>query len=141
MSRYSRLIGIDVGTKWVGLARTDLLRMVANPIGTYPPEEAIKKLEKLVETEQVEKLVIGWPLTPEGGEGRAIKMVERFITRLRLVLPEIEIAKMDERYTSKEAVAAMVESGVPKMKRRDSDRVNQAAAAIILQKYLDETGS
>lgn len=141
MSRYSRLIGIDVGTKWVGLARTDLLRMVANPIGTYPPEEAIQKLKKLVETEQVEKLVIGWPLTPEGGEGRAIKMVERFITRLRLVLPEIEIAKFDERYTSKEAVAAMVESGVPKMKRRDSDRVNQAAAAIILQKYLDETGS
>jgi putative Holliday junction resolvase len=115
--------------------------MVANPIGTYPPEEAIQKLKKLVETEQVEKLVIGWPLTPEGGEGRAIKMVERFITRLRLVLPEIEIAKFDERYTSKEAVAAMVESGVPKMKRRDSDRVNQAAAAIILQKYLDETGS
>lgn len=141
MSRYSRLIGIDVGTKWVGLARTDLLRMVANPIGTYPPEEAIEKLKSLVETENVEKLVIGWPLTPDGGEGRAIKMVERFITRLRLVLPEIEIAKMDERYTSKEAVAAMVESGVPKMKRRDSDRVNQAAAAIILQKYLEETGS
>lgn len=141
MSRYARLIGIDVGTKWVGLARTDLLRMVANPIGTYPPEQAIEKLKDLVETETVEKLVIGWPLTPDGGEGRAIKMVERFITRLRLVLPEIEIAKMDERYTSKEAVAAMVESGVPKMKRRDSDRVNQAAAAIILQKYLEETGS
>lgn len=141
MSRYGRLIGIDVGTKWVGLARTDLLRMVANPIGTYPPPEAIEKLQELVETEQVEKLVIGWPLTPDGGEGRAIKMVERFITRLRLVLPEIEIAKMDERYTSKEAVAAMVEAGVPKMKRRESDRVNQAAAAIILQKYLEETGS
>lgn len=141
MAEYGRLIGIDVGTKWVGLARTDLLRMVANPIGTYPPPDAIKKVEELVETEQVQKLVIGWPLTPEGGEGRAIKMVERFITRLRLVLPEIEIAKMDERYTSKEAVAAMVESGVPKMKRRDSDRVNQAAAAIILQKYLEETGA
>lgn len=141
MAEYGRLIGIDVGTKWVGLARTDLLRLVANPIGTYPPPEAIKKVEELVETEQVQKLVIGWPLTPDGGEGRAIKMVERFITRLRLVLPEIEIAKMDERYTSKEAVAAMVESGVPKMKRRDSDRVNQAAAAIILQKYLEETGA
>lgn len=141
MAEYGRLIGIDVGTKWVGLARTDLLRMVANPIGTYPPPEAIEQLKELVETEQVQKLVIGWPLTPDGGEGRAIKMVERFITRLRLVLPEIEIAKMDERYTSKEAVAAMVESGVPKMKRRDSDRVNQAAAAIILQKYLEETGA
>lgn len=141
MPEYSRLIGIDVGTKWVGLARTDLLQMVANPIGTYPPDEAISKLKSLVETEQVEKLVIGWPLTPSGGEGRAIKMVERFITRLKLVLPDIEIAKIDERYTSKEAVAAMVEAGVPKMKRRESDRVNQAAAAIILQKYLEETGS
>jgi putative Holliday junction resolvase len=122
------------------LARTDLLRMVANPIGTYPPSEAIEKLKELVETEKVQKLVVGWPLTPSGGEGRAIKMVERFLTKLRLVLPEIEIDKMDERYTSKEAVAAMVESGVPKMKRRDSDRVNQAAAAIILQKYLEENG-
>lgn len=140
MAEYGRIIGIDVGTKWVGLARTDLLRMVANPIGTYPPPEAIEKLKELVETEQVQKLVVGWPLTPSGGEGRAIKMVERFLTKLRLVLPEIEIDKMDERYTSKEAVAAMVESGVPKMKRRDSDRVNQAAAAIILQKYLEENG-
>lgn len=140
MPEYGRLLGIDVGTKWVGLARTDLLRMVANPIGTYPPQESIEKLKELVETEQVEKLVIGWPLTPDGGEGRAIRMVERYITRLKLVLPDIEIAKMDERYTSKEAVAAMVEAGVPKMKRRESDRVNQAAAAIILQKYLEETG-
>lgn len=141
MPQYGRLIGIDVGTKWVGLARTDLLRMVANPIGTFPPPEAIEKLESLVETEQVEKFVIGWPLTPSGGEGEAIKMVERFITRLKLVLPEIEIAKMDERYTSKEAVAAMIEAGVPKMKRRESDRINQAAAAIILQKYLEESGN
>ena len=62
MSRYSRLIGIDVGTKWVGLARTDLLRMVANPIGTYPPPEAIEKLKKLVETEDVEKLASQVPL-------------------------------------------------------------------------------
>ena len=138
MAEYGRLLGIDVGTKWVGLARTDLLRMVANPIGTYPPDEALEKIEELVETDRVEKLVIGWPLTPDGGEGRAIQMVERFITRIKLILPEIEIAKMDERYTSKEAVAAMVEAGVPKMKRRESDRVNQAAAAIILQKYLEE---
>lgn len=139
MPEYGRLLGIDVGTKWVGLARTDLLRMVANPVGTYPPSKALDKIKELVETDQVKKLVIGWPLTPDGGEGRAIKMVERFITRINLILPEIEIDKMDERYTSKEAVAAMVEAGVPKMKRRESDRVNQAAAAIILQKYLEES--
>ena len=138
MAEYGRIIGIDVGTKWVGLARTDLLRMSANSIGTYHVEEVFDKLEDLVENERVQKLVVGWPLTPEGGEGRAIKMVERFLTKLRLHFPEIEIDKIDERYTSKEAVAAMVDAGVPKMKRRDSDRVNRAAAAIILQKYLEQ---
>lgn len=138
MAEYGRIIGIDVGTKWVGLARTDLLRMVANPIATYHVDDVFEALEELLETERVQKVVVGWPLTPEGGEGRAIKMVEKFLTKMRLHFPDIEIDKIDERYTSKEAVAAMVEAGVPKMKRRESDRVNQAAAAIILQKYLEE---
>ncbi len=138
MAEYGRIIGIDVGTKWVGLARTDLLRTVANPIDTYHVDDVFEALEKLLETERVQKIVVGWPLTPEGGEGRAIKMVERFLTKLRLHFPDIEIDKIDERYTSKEAVAAMMEAGVPKMKRRESDRVNRAAAAIILQKYLEQ---
>jgi len=137
VAKYGRLIGIDVGTRWVGVARTDLLRTVANPIGTYHTEDAIDEIEKLVQEEQVEKIVVGWPLTPAGHEGKAIKMVEQFIARLEKALPDMEIAKIDERYTTKEAVRAMVEAGVPKMKRRESDRINQAAAAIILQKYLE----
>lgn len=138
MSRYGRIIGIDVGTKWVGLARTDLLRMIASSIGTFSPEESFVKLKELVETEKVDKIVVGWPLTPEGEEGRATKMVERYLTRLRDVLPDIEVDYIDERYTSKEAVQAMVEAGVPKMKRRETNRVNRAAAAVILQKYIEQ---
>ena len=137
MAEYGRIIGIDVGTKWIGLARTDLLKTVANPIGTYHVDDVFEALEEQVENENVEKIVVGWPLTPEGGEGRAIKMVEEFLTKLEAQFPDIEIAKIDERYTTKEAVRAMVEAGVPKMKRRESDRVNQAAAAIILQKYIE----
>lgn len=139
MAEYGRIIGIDVGTKWVGLARTDLLRMSANSIGTWHVSEVFDKLEELVANERVQKLVVGWPLTPEGGEGRATKMVERFLTKLQLHFPDMEVDKIDERYTSKEAVAAMAEAGVPKMKQRDGDRVNRAAAAIILQKYLDQS--
>lgn len=135
--QYGRLVGIDVGTKWVGLARTDLLRTVANPIATYHTSEVFEKLEELVKEDQVEKFVVGWPLTPEGEEGRAIKMVEDFLNKLEAKFPDMEIAKIDERYTTKEAVRAMVEAGVPKMKRRESDRINQAAAAIILQKYIE----
>lgn len=137
MAEYGRLVGIDVGTKWIGLARTDLLKTVANPIGTYHVDDVFDALEELVETERIEKFVVGWPLTPAGEEGRAIKMVEEFLARLETKFPDIEIAKVDERYTSKEAVRAMVEAGVPKMKRRSSDRINRAAAAIILQKYIE----
>lgn len=137
MAEYGRLVGIDVGTKWIGLARTDLLKTVANPIGTYHYEAVFDKLEELVEEENVEMFVVGWPLTPSGQEGRAIKMVEKFLTELSSKFPDIEIQKIDERYTTKEAVRAMVEAGVPKMKRRESDRINQAAAAIILQKYIE----
>jgi putative Holliday junction resolvase len=141
VAKYGRLVGIDVGTKWIGLARSDLLRTVANPVGTFTPDTVFQKLEELVEHEQVEKFVVGWPLTPTGEEGRAIKMVERFLVKLRKIFPEMEIEKVDERYTSKEAVKAMHEAGVPKMKRRESDRVNQAAAAIILQKYIEHKAS
>ncbi|PAU93686.1 Holliday junction resolvase RuvX [Aliifodinibius salipaludis] len=137
MAEYGRIIGIDVGTKWIGLARTDLLKTVANPIGTYYVDDVFEALEEQVENENVEKIVVGWPLTPEGEEGRAIKMVEEFLAKLEARFPDIEVAKIDERYTTKEAVRAMVEAGVPKMKRRESDRVNQAAAAIILQKYIE----
>ncbi|MDZ7657968.1 Holliday junction resolvase RuvX [Fodinibius sp.] len=137
MAEYGRIVGIDVGTKWIGLARTDLLKTVANPIGTYHVDDVFEALGEQVANENVEKIVVGWPLTPEGDEGRAIKMVEEFLAKLETQFPDIEIAKIDERYTTKEAVRAMVEAGVPKMKRRESDRVNQAAAAIILQKYIE----
>ena len=138
MTKYGRIIGIDVGSKKTGLARTDLLRTSANPIGTYDSHQVFDELEQLIynENEKVIKLVVGWPLTPDGKEGAATKRVEKFITKLRRRFPNIEIEKMDERYTSKEAVQAMIEAGVPKMKRREKERIDQAAAAIILQKYL-----
>lgn len=137
MSKYGRIIGIDVGTKLTGLARTDLLRTSANPIGTFDSSEVLDVLERLISEEKVVKLVVGWPLTPEGKEGNATNRVEKFIEKLRSRFPEMEIEKVDERYTSKEAVQAMIDAGVPKMKRREKERIDQAAAAIILQKYLE----
>ncbi|TYP92002.1 putative holliday junction resolvase [Fodinibius salinus] len=141
MAEYGRIIGLDIGTKWIGVARTDLLKTVANPIDTYHTEEVMEALHELISKEEVEKIVVGWPLTPEGNEGRAIKMVEEFLVELEAKFPDMEVAKIDERYTTKEAVRAMVEADVPKMKRRESDRVNQAAAAIILQKYIEQNKS
>lgn len=135
---YSRILGVDVGTKWTGLARTDLLKTSANSIGTFPAEEVYEKIDKIVANDQVEYIVVGWPLLPDGSEGRAIEMVERFLKKLRKILPDIRIEKYDERYSSRQAVEAMEEAGVPKMKRESTKHKNRAAAAVILQGYLKE---
>ncbi|MDZ7716962.1 MAG: Holliday junction resolvase RuvX [Balneolaceae bacterium] len=141
MSNYGRFIGVDVGTKHVGLARTDLLKTVANPIGTFSPGDAVEEIKRQVASEKIEKIIVGWPLTPEGNEGKTIHMVKQYINRIQNRLPDMEIVKFDERYTSKEAEDAMFRAGVPLKERRNTDRINKVAAAIILQKYLEQTES
>ncbi len=137
MQNYARLIGIDVGKKRVGIAQTDLLQTIASPIGTFSPQQALTEIKEIVKTEPVVLFVIGWPLTLSGEEGSAIQMVEEFIKKLRHSFPTIEIAKIDERYSSKQAQDIMIEAGIPKKKRQQKGRVDRIAAAIILQNYLD----
>lgn len=137
MQDYSRLIGIDVGTKRVGIAQTDLLKTIASPVGTYNPEEALIKISEMVQSDRVERFVIGWPLTLQGVEGSSTQMVERFIQKLNISFPDIPVSKVDERYTSTRAHEIMIEAGVPKKKRRNKNRVDRIAAAVILQSYLD----
>ncbi|MBO6621635.1 MAG: Holliday junction resolvase RuvX [Balneola sp.] len=137
MQNYARLIGIDVGRKRCGLAQTDLLQTIASPLGTFSPDEIINKISHIVEGSPVEGIVVGWPLTPNGEEGEATRMVQEFINRLKNLHPDIPVFKVDERYTSNQAVDVMVKSGIPKNKRREKERVDRIAAALILQSYLD----
>lgn len=137
MQEYARLIGIDVGKKRIGIAQTDLLKTIATPVGTFSPEEVFTEIEKITDQSPVEKFVIGWPLSLSGEEGSATQMVEEFIKKLRQSFPTIDVAKVDERYTSTQARNLMVEAGIPKKKRQQRGRVDRIAAAIILQNYLD----
>lgn len=138
MSDFGRILGVDVGSKRVGLARTDLLRTNANPFGTFSPDESIKEIERQVNSEgPVKAIVVGWPLTPQGDPTDATELVEHYINTLKKKFRDIKIYKMDERYTSRQAQKLMVEAGVPKMKRRRKGRVDQAAAALILQQFLE----
>lgn len=138
MQRYARLVGIDVGTKRIGVARTDLLKTIASPVGTYSPDEVMDELRKMAEEDPIDKFIVGWPLTPKGEEGTAAIMVKKFIKKLTRSFPDIEIVKIDESYTSNKAMQVMVRSGVPKKKRKQKERLDRIAAAIILQSYLDK---
>lgn len=138
MSEFGRILGVDVGSKRVGLARTDLLRTNANPFGTYSPDESIRQIEKQVDAEgPIIAIVVGWPLTPQGDPTDATELAKNYINTLKKKFSDINIYKMDERYTSRQALKIMVEAGVPKKKRSEKGRVDQAAAAVILQQFLE----
>lgn len=138
MQQYARLIGVDVGKKRFGLAQTDLLKTIASPVGTFSADEIIPAIKEIAEQDSIEKIVVGWPLTPKGDEGQATIMVAKFIKRLKKAFPGLDIVKIDERYTSNQAMEKMIEAGVPRKKRRQKERVDRIAAALILQKYLDQ---
>jgi putative Holliday junction resolvase len=137
VQNYARFIGIDVGKKRVGIAQTDLLKTIASTVGTFSPEDAIAEIKKITDKEKVEKFVVGWPLSLNGEEGSATQMVQNFLKKLRQAFPNIDVVKVDERYTSNQARDIMIKTGIPKKKRQEKGRVDQIAAAIILQNYLD----
>jgi len=133
-----RIVAVDYGKKRVGLALADPLRFFAQPFGTYSPAEAVLKLQELHRTERIETIVIGWPLTPDGEEGQATGWVQQYINRLRNALPGVTIIKWDERYSSERAKVAIREAGARRKARRDKARVDAAAAALLLQEYLEQ---
>lgn len=133
-----RIIGIDYGKKRVGIAKSDPLRLFAIPVGTYPPRESLEVVLSVEQDERISEIVIGWPLALDGTEGKATERVLSYINRLKKVVPDIPILKIDERYSSKRAVSALVAANVKKKARREKERIDSAAAAIILQDYLDE---
>lgn len=129
---------MDYGKRRVGIAIADPLRLFAQPYGTFDPTGAVEALRRLHAEQGIETLVVGWPLTPEGEEGETSRLVQEYINRLRNAIPGIDIVKWDERFSSQRARAAILEAGVRRKGRRDRGRVDAAAAAVVLQEYLDE---
>ncbi|MDH3428277.1 MAG: Holliday junction resolvase RuvX [Gemmatimonadota bacterium] len=133
-----RWVGVDYGKKRVGIAVADPLRMFAQPLGTYSQAEALQRLREIDEADGLDLVVIGWPLMPDGEEGLATELVAGYIKRISKALPNSMIVKWDERYTSAVAAEKIREAGPNRKWRRNKGRVDSAAAALILQEYLDD---
>jgi len=136
----SRIVGVDVGTKRVGVAVADPLQLFAQPRDTYTPDEALDVLREIRDEEGIEIIVVGWPLTEEGTAEEATEMVESYIYRIREAVGEVQVVREDERYTSEIAKDLLRRAGVSQPGRYDKGRVDAAAAAVILQGYLDKQG-
>ncbi len=139
MDALPRIVGVDYGTQRIGLAMSDPLRLYAQSLGAYSSEEVIRQLTALNADPGFDTIVVGWPLTLSGEQGAATDIVRSFIRLLSKRFPDKEVVMQDERYSSVRAKNLLIRSGVRKKARRRKERVNAAAAAVILQDYIEET--
>ena len=132
-----RILAIDHGTKRMGIALSDELGMIAQPLEFIPAEPFAKFLERLKEIlseKQVELVLVGMPRNMDGSYGPAALKVQQFVAVLKDAIA-IPIQTLDERLTSAQANRVLIEGNVRREKRRD--KVDKMAAAILLQSYLD----
>ncbi len=133
-----RLLGLDVGSKTVGLALSDVSRAIATPLETLKRtkfSDDAKWLLKLVAEHGVGALVIGLPINMDGSEGPRCQSVRQFATNLLTVAADLNILFWDERLSTVAAQRAMLEADMSRKKR--AENVDKIAAAYILQGLLD----
>ncbi len=130
-------MAVDFGTKRVGVATTDPLKIIASPLTTISESESIRYIIDYTMKEDVDIIVIGMPAKLSGEPTDATPHVVAFVKKLKNKLPEIQIVTEDETYSSKRAVELMVAGGMKKKDRRNKSNIDKVSASLILQSYLD----
>ena len=136
----SRILALDVGEKRIGVAVSDELHMLARPLKTIIHSDLagdVSALTALLTQYAVETLVVGFPRSLSGEEGPQALRVKRYARGLATALP-VPIVLWDERYSTVQAVEYLAEAGRRRRDARgDKGQIDAAAAAVILQDYLD----
>ena len=132
-----RVLSIDYGKKRTGIAVTDPLQIIANGLATVSTSQLFDFLNDYIAREQVERIVIGKPVQPNGEPSENLARVEQFVNRWRKAHPELPIEYYDERFTSVLAHRGLIDSGVGKKTRRENTGlVDEISATIILQDWM-----
>ena len=131
-----RLLGIDLGQKRTGIAVTDELQIIAQPLDTIETKLLFPFLFDYFKKETVDKVIIGLPYNLDDTPTDNTERVLKFITRFKRLFPDIPIIEMDETYTSKMAAQAMYMGGYKKKDRQKKENLDKISAAIILQDYM-----
>lgn len=133
-----RILAIDLGTKRTGLAVTDPLKILANPLETIETGQLMTYLKSYCAKEEVEVLVLGLPIRLNGQDNEMTPRVMKLKAELEIAFPEKKIALVDERFTSKMAMQSMIAMGSKKKDRKEkAGNLDKVSAAIILQSYLE----
>lgn len=136
--QYSRIMGIDYGDRRIGIALTDLMQIIASPFEVYQTVNEKADIEyfcNLIETQQVETVVIGLPLNLDGSEGERAQKTRLFASKISEKV-KVKIVFQDERLTSIEADEILSDAKI-KPKNRKS-LIDKLSACIILENFLNE---
>lgn len=131
-----RVIGLDVGTKTIGVAATDPLGMLASPVCTVSRKgvkQDVAVLQRILEEREAQAVVVGLPYELDGSEARSARLA-RQIGEAVEEITGLPVHYVDERFSSVEAERRMIESGASRKKRQEI--VDQIAAVIILETWM-----
>ncbi|RDI05784.1 Holliday junction resolvase RuvX [Flavobacterium sp. AG291] len=131
-----RVLAIDYGLKRTGIAVTDEMQIIASGLTTVDSEKAIDFLHDYFAKEKVEKVLIGEPKQMNGLPSQSAPLIEVFITKFVSQFPDMQLERVDERFTSKMAFQTMIDSGLKKKQRQDKGLIDEISATIMLQDYL-----
>lgn len=134
-----RILSIDYGKKRTGIAVTDPLKIIATGLTTVETPKLLAFLKEYISKEPVETIIIGMPSNLDDSPTHATPLVQSFIKQLNKTFPAIPVVEVDERYSSKMASQAMIEMGMKKKQRQNKGMIDEIAATILLQEYLNKT--
>lgn len=132
----ARILSIDYGGKRTGIAVSDPLQIIATGLPTIQSSELISFLKSYFLKEEVEKIIIGLPKNWDDTDTHGTPLVLAAIEKIKKNFPAIPVQTVDERYTSKMAKDAMLAMGMKKKDRRVKGNVDEIAATILLQEYM-----
>jgi putative Holliday junction resolvase len=132
-----RILALDHGTRRVGVAVSDEMGMIAQPLEYIPPEpfaDFLARLKELLRDKEVSLILVGMPRNMDGSYGPAALKVQEFVVALKEAVT-VPIKTWDERLTTAQAQRFLIQGKVRREQRKE--KVDKTAAAILLQSYLD----
>ena len=132
-----RLLAIDFGIKRTGIAVTDELQLIASGLTTVNTKELLHFLKDYTQNECVDLFVVGEPKQMNNSSSESELVIQNFLKKLSLTIPQIPVKRYDERFTSKMAFQAMIDGGLKKQKRKNKALIDEISATLILQGYMD----
>ncbi len=132
-----RLMAIDYGSKRVGLAVSDTQRIIATSLTTVETKKIFEFLDDYLKKEEVDEFIVGLAKQMDNTLTESSVYIEPFVLELAKKYPDKKIVRIDERFTSKIASRAILDSGARKKQRQNKALVDTVSAVIILQSYMN----